>query len=108
MAGIPGWLLRAAGHDVTIEARTGSGPYGDVYDPPDTARVLVDQKRRLVRDQGGQEVVSETTLRAPLDTVAPPGSRVTLPDGRTSTVITVSRYDGGSLPVPSHLEIALK
>lgn len=107
MAGIPRWLLTQAGQDITVEAREGSGAYGDVYAAPVTVRALVEQSRRLVRDTDGAEVTSETTVRVPLSTTAPAGSRITLPDGRRSLVITTSAHNGGRLPVPSHLEINL-
>ncbi|GAA2772803.1 hypothetical protein [Saccharopolyspora taberi] len=107
MAGIPRFLLAQAGSDVVIEAYEGSGAYGDIYGDPVTVRAVVDASRRLVRDDAGTEVVSETTLYAPLSTVAPAGSRVTLPDGTSSTVITAKRRDGGRLPVPSHVEVVL-
>lgn len=107
MAGIPRWLLSQAGDDVTIEPYEGSGAYGDIYGPPVTVRAVVDASRRLVRNEAGTEVVSETTLYAPLSTVAPAGSRVTLADGTRTTVITAKRRDGRRLPVPSHLEVVL-
>lgn len=107
MGGIPAWLLRAMGQDVTVEPFEGDGSFGPAYGPVVTVRALVEHGRRLVRDQTGTEVVSETTLRVPLGTVCPAGSRVTLPDGTRSTVITARRYDGGMLPVPSHLEAAV-
>lgn len=107
MAGIPRWLLAQMGQTVTVEAYEGEGAYGPIYAPPVTVRMLVDHARRLVRDSTGAEVTSETTLRAPLSTRAPAHSRVTLPGGTTSIVITARAHDGGRLPVPSHLEIDL-
>lgn len=107
MAGIPRFLLAQAGHDVTVEPYEGSGAYGDIYGPPTIVRVVVDASRRLVRNDAGDQVISESTLYAPLTTRAPAGSRVTLPDGTRSTVIRASPRDGGRLPVPSHLEVVL-
>lgn len=104
MSDVPSWLLR---HRVVIEPRTGSGPFGDIYGPPVEVRAFVDSTRRLVRAETGNEVVSETTVIAPLGTVAPTGSRVTLPDGRTAVVIASKARDGGGLPTPDHLEISL-
>lgn len=109
MGTIPGWMLRRMGWDIQVEPYQGAGPYGPVYAEPVTVRALMDSQRRLVRDADGAEVVSETTLRVRLDVADrfPPGSRVTLPDGTTPTVITTARHDGRAMPVPSHLEVAL-
>lgn len=105
--GIPRWLLDRMGQNVIVEPFEGQGPFGPSYGPPVTLRALVDQRRRLVRSGTGSEVLSETTLRVQLGATAPPGSRVTLPGGRQAQVITTTAHDGGRLPVPSHLEIAL-
>jgi len=104
MGAIPAFLLR---HQVTIEVLEGEGPFGPLYGPPVEARAFVDQRRRLVRSASGSEVVSETTVYLPPGTVCPPGSRVTLPSGAVSTVITTSVRDGGGLPTPDHVEAAL-
>lgn len=96
-------------HQVTIEAWTGTNGYGvDIYAAPVNEECFVEDKRRLVRSATtGDEVVSESTVYLQLDASAPPESRVTLPSGRVATVITALRRDGGDLPVPSHLELAL-
>lgn len=101
---IPAWLLR---HTVTVEAYEGASAYGPRYAAPVTVACLIDQKTRTVRDRQGQEVVSGGTVYAQLDTVCPPESRVTLPDGTQSIVINTARHDGGGLPTPDHLEIQL-
>ncbi|MEU4234182.1 hypothetical protein AB0F17_58750 [Nonomuraea sp. NPDC026600] len=105
---IPAWLLRKAGKDVLVEPFQREGPYGQEYGPQATVRTLVEAKRRLVRDAQGAEVVSETTLRMQLDEICPTGSRVTLPDGAVSYAITSAPVDGGTLPVPSHLQVSLQ
>lgn len=104
MAAIPMMLLR---HEVTVEPLTGEGPYGPTYGPPVTVRCFRDDKRRLVRGADGSELVAETTLYMWLSETCPAGSRVTLDDGRVSTVITSARRDGGGLPTPDHLEVTL-
>lgn len=94
------------GHTVTLEAHAGPGAYGDVYDPPaELSGVVVDQKRRLVRAPNGSQVVSSTTVYAPLGTACPDRSRITLPDGQQTLVITTAPRDGAGLDVPEHLEI---
>ncbi|MBG0830515.1 hypothetical protein HS041_22395 [Planomonospora sp. ID67723] len=105
MADLPAYLLR---HTVTVEPLTGEGPYGPEYGPAAEVRCFIDDKRRLVRDKTGAQVVSETTVFMPLATTCPVGSRVTLPTGRESTVLTSLRRDGGGLPTPDHLEVNLQ
>lgn len=105
---LPDILLQ---HVVSIEAFEGTDGYGeDHYAAPVTVACFVDQKTRLVRDpaQAGSEVVSESTVYAQLDTVAPARSKVTFTDGAQTIVIDALRRDGGDLPVPSHLEIVCK
>lgn len=102
---LPGWLQR---HEVTVEAYLGDSAYGPQYDDPATVRCMIDDRRHLVRNANGDEVTSETTLYVGnLDANIPPESRVTV-NGRTTTVLSVSRHDGAGLPTPDHLEIAVE
>jgi|GEM_PF-6206624 len=78
-------------------------PYGPEYGPPVAVSAYVEAKRRLVLDLDGGEVLSETTVFAPVGTVAASGDRVTLPSGVTTTVIRVATYEGA--PLPEHVEI---
>lgn len=98
-------------HPVTIARLLGSGPYGDTYAPETTHDGWIDDRRRLVRDATGTEVVSETTVLLPITTPdVPLNSTVTLPaayGGRTTHVLAVSRHDGAGLPTPDHLELSL-
>ncbi|NAE18077.1 hypothetical protein [Enterococcus hirae] len=98
-------------HEVVLERLLGSGPYGDKWADPETVHGAVDDRRRLVRDGTGSEVVSETTVLLSIVTAdVPLGSRVTLPatfGERTSTVLSAARHDSGGLPTPDHLELAL-
>lgn len=103
MTGIPPMLLQ---HTAVIEPYEGSGANGPVYGVPVTVRCYREDKRRKVRATNGAEVTAETTLWCQLDTVAPAGSRVDLGD-RKADVIVSARYDGGQLPVPSHVEVHL-
>lgn len=104
MTALPGWMLQ---HTVTIEALTGEGAYGPVYADPAAVRCFLDEQTRLVRSSNGEQVTSSSTAYARLDTTAPAGSRVTLPDGRQTTVIAALRRDGGAMVTPDHLEIQL-
>ncbi|WP_433426346.1 hypothetical protein ACQP1V_42710 (plasmid) [Microtetraspora malaysiensis] len=101
---LPAWLMR---HTAVIEPFEGDGAYGAVYGDPVTARCLVDDERRMVRDAQGTEVVSDTTVFFPPGTVCPEGSRVTV-NGRTTTVITSFSRDGGGLPTPDHVEVVCR
>lgn len=91
---------------VTIEPYQGATGHGDTYGEPVEVPCWVDAKRRLVRDGTGSQVVSSSTVLAALDTVAPARSRVTLPDGQTTLVISAARREAAGLPLPEHLEIA--
>lgn len=93
-------------HSVTIEPYAGSGAYGDTYGAPVVVSCWVEQGRKLVRAEDGSEAVSETTIYAQPGTVAKARSRVTLPGGSVTVVISTSDRDGGALPLPSHVEIA--
>ncbi|OKI47232.1 hypothetical protein [Micromonospora sp. CB01531] len=99
---------------IQVEALTGSGGYGDVYAAPvDVGPCVVDDTTRRVvaqtQDAEGGEVVSGTTVAAPPDTVAPPGSRVTLPwSDRVTRVLATSYLDDHGLGLPEHLELSLE
>ncbi|MER7363575.1 hypothetical protein [Nonomuraea wenchangensis] len=99
---IPTFLLR---HSVVIEPFEGEGPFGPEYGDATTVACFVDDKRRMVIGPTGDQVVSETTFYAPLDTVCPVQSRITV-NGRQTFALAASRRDGGGLPVPNHLEVA--
>lgn len=91
---------------ITVEAYRGTGAFGDVYDQASTVTpCFVDDIRKLVRASDGSQVVSETTVYAPPSTTAPVGSRITLPSGRTTTVITSKRLTAYGLAVPEHVEL---
>jgi len=102
---IPSFLLR---REVTVEPYLGDSGYGPQYGDPVTVRCLLEQKNRLVRAPDGREVTSSSTFYCRLDAVnAPPESRVTLPDGRQTTVIEQIPHNGGGLDTPDHLEVQL-
>lgn len=102
MPDLPGFLLR---HSVLVEPYEGEGPFGPEYGEQTSVLCFVDDKRRLVIGPTGDQVTSETTFYAPLDTVCPVHSKVTV-NGRATVVLAASRRDGGGLPVPDHLEVA--
>lgn len=95
-------------HTADIAAYTGTDGFGNpVYAAAVTVACFQDDKRRLVRQNTGDEVISETTLYAQLGLTCPVNSQATLSDGRVARVLQVLTRDGGTLPVPSHLEIIL-
>lgn len=104
MSNIPGWLLQ---HSITVEPYLGSSAYSPKYGPAVAVRCFLDQQTRTVRASDGTQTTSSSTAYARLDTVAPALSRVTLPDGRVTSVLASLRRDGGKFPVPSHLELQL-
>ncbi|SCL16351.1 hypothetical protein GA0074692_6868 [Micromonospora pallida] len=99
---------------VQVQAYEGSGAYGDVYaDPVDVGPCVVDDTTRRVvvqtQDAEGAEGVSSTTVFAPMATVAPPSSLVTLPwTGRTAKVLAVSVMEDHGLGLPEHVELSLE
>lgn len=100
---IPAFLLR---HTVSIQPYAGTSGFGaPTYADATDVACFVEDRTRLVTTPTGDEVTSNATVIAPLDTVAPVESLVTLPSGRVARVITALRHDGGGLPVPDHLEI---
>lgn len=102
---LPAFWLK---HQVTVEPYDGASGAGPLYGTPVTVRCWLEQKTRMVRAPDGREVTSSTRFYCRLDAVnAPPESRVTLPDGRTTTVIEQLRHDSGGLPLPEHLEVQL-
>lgn len=105
MATIPEWLLL---HTVVIRRYLGAGATGARFGPDEVTSCFAEDARRLIRNDDGQEVVSETTFYC-LPTVAtiPPESEVDV-NGRTTTVIVARRRDGGGLPTPDHMEVSLK
>jgi len=95
-------------HSVTVTPLLGSGAYGPSYGPDAVISGFLDDKRQLVRDASGTEVVSQATLYTALehaDTLAP-GSRVDL-GHRSAEVIGVARRDAPGLDLPEHLEVVL-
>lgn len=104
MGGLPGAAFQ---HEVTVEPFLGTSAYGPRYGDAVAVAGFLDARTRMVRATDNTQVTSSSTVLCPLDTDAPAQSRVTLPDGRVTTVIAALRRDGGALPVPSHLELQL-
>lgn len=93
--------------DITLATRTGQGARGPVYADDATRTVFVEDGRKLVRDQAGEQVVSESTLFDTVDSadLYTAGSKVTV-NGRPALVIVAKRRVMGD-PDVDHTEIAL-
>lgn len=74
---------------ITVEAYSGEGGDGSLYEAPVTVLGKVSYMRQQVRDAVGEEVVSEVTAYVHPDDAAPftDEARVTV-DGRVTYVIT--------------------
>ena len=101
---IPGFLLR---HQVFVRPQVGEGATGDVYGGAVPVRCFKDERRRLVRDTQGAEVVSEVTLycRLRYADVFTTDAEVTLEDGRKVHVMQAGRRDDNHLGAWQHLEV---
>jgi hypothetical protein len=92
---------------VGVETYQGEGGRGPVFAASTPATVFLSDSRKLVRDQGGTEVISESTVFGdPADAALfTPGSRVALPN-RKARVITVKTNAIGD-PDVDHFAAAL-
>jgi hypothetical protein len=105
MVTLPGLWLQ---HRVTVEPYEGNTAKGPAFAAPVTVRCWLEETNRMVRAADGNEVTSSAQFYCRLDALdARPESRVTLPSGRVTTVLTVARRDAGRLPLPAHLEVSL-
>ncbi len=101
-------VSRMFGHEVTIQPKTGKTAAGPTYGPPVTVACRINSGRRLARSPQQAEVSDQTTVYLPRDADCPIGSRITLPDGRPTTVIEIHPRDGGRLPTPAYLEVVVQ
>ncbi|MGP5484575.1 hypothetical protein ACTXMZ_16495 [Brachybacterium alimentarium] len=92
-------------HETAVRTHKGSGPFGEEYEPPVAVPCFVDARRQLVRDTGGREVTSETTITGPVHEGHrfTPGSLTTV-NGDERAVITLALRTGGGLDLPEHFE----
>lgn len=96
------WGLDSEGNPkpLSVKPYTGTGQLGAKYGPAVERPGLPQMpKRRLVRSSGGNEVLSTTAVAIPLSYAAdfPLHSKVTLADGRESTVLSVDTGDTNGL-----------
>lgn len=99
-------------HDVTVKRYVADAAYGPGYDTPQTLTGFVDDGQQLIVGPDGEQITSTARVFLPAATAAIPlESKVTLPvafGGRESRVVAVARRDGGGMPLPEHLEVALQ
>ncbi|UUN29429.1 hypothetical protein [Streptomyces sp. FIT100] len=101
---VPDALLR---HRVTIEPYLGDSAYGPQYGPPvPHVRALVAAATKQVRRAtDGREVVSTAQVITAPGLDCPPGSRVTLPNGRVTSALSTAEHTAPGLPVPACTEV---
>lgn len=103
MSRVPRWLLR---HRITIEPYLGDSAYGKRYGPAvEDVPALVSETVKTVRNAEGREVTSTAQVIAEPGLDCPAESRITLPDGRTTTALTVAHHTAPGLPVPQCTEV---
>ena len=95
-------------HTAIVETFTGAGPTGDTYAAAVTVKGFLDDGVVLVRTGAGEQLVQKSIWFGPLSDAGKfvPESRVTV-NGRANQVSAIRRRDGGSLGLPSHIEVDL-
>lgn len=102
-------LARLMIHTILVEAYTGQDEDGaDVYASAVPLTCFVEETNRLVRSPNGSEVTSSAQAYAAAGTAVALDSRITLPSGRVTQLITIERHDGGPLGLPDHTTLNLE
>ncbi|RAJ61698.1 hypothetical protein K378_04058 [Streptomyces sp. Amel2xB2] len=100
---VPGRHLR---HRIHVEPYLGDSAYGPRYgEPVECVPAQVAAVRKQVADKDGREVLATAQVITGPELECPPGSRLTLPDGRTATAISTARHTAPGLPVPACTEV---
>lgn len=102
---LPAQALR---HEVTVEAYLGDGGRGPLYAAPVVVRCFLEQKTRMARTPDGRQVTSTASVYCNPGVVVTTEARITLPDGRTPTVIQVDINDTRGLVRGDHIAIRLE
>ena len=95
---------------VVVRTKLGEGSRGPQHDQPAVVDCLIAAGRRIVRGPDGEQTLSETTLFAPTTTAGQftTGSRVTLPNNTTATVIVAKHHQSpAGMDLPESVEVAL-
>jgi len=95
-------------HTVSVQTFQGVGAQGDVFAAAVVVPGWLEDKRRIVRNKDGQEVVSSTMFACDITHAAKftPDSKVAV-GGRTAFVIGVANFTSGALALPDHLQVDL-
>ncbi|WP_326728844.1 hypothetical protein [Streptomyces phaeochromogenes] len=100
---VPTWLLR---HRVSVEPYLGESAYGPRFGPTiEDVPALVSEEIKQVRDRTGTQTISTAQVIAAPDLNCPAGSRLTLPDRRTTRALSVAHHTAPGLPVPQCTEV---
>lgn len=103
MPAAPSWLMP---HRVSVERYEGDTAYGPTYAAPEGGlRAMVSEKRVQTRSPQGEITLSTAQLICPPGVDWPAGSKVTLPSGRVTRVLSVSPHTAPGLPVPECTEV---
>jgi hypothetical protein len=96
-------------HTVTIEPHTGTNGLGqDTWGTGVPVRGWLEYRVKNIRKPDGSETVSTAQFHCDPGPDIPPRSRGTFPGGHQSLVVIAAPLDGGTLPLPSHLEISFE
>lgn len=98
---------------VTVEAYSGTAGIGDLYEAPVAVTPCVVQEVQhtvpvTTGDAAGKLYPSSALVMCPLATVAPAGSRITLPSGRKAKVLASATITANGLALPEHVELDLE
>ncbi|MCX5607040.1 hypothetical protein OHB39_05515 [Streptomyces sp. NBC_00047] len=99
---VPPSLLR---HRIGVEPYLGDGAYGPAYGLLVVHPALVSHTVRMIRAADGRAFTSTAQIIAAPGLDCPPGSRVTLPDGRITTALVSTGHTAPGLPVPACSEV---
>ncbi|WP_288336882.1 hypothetical protein [uncultured Gordonia sp.] len=94
----------------TVRRREGRTSFGDTFADPTTEFGRVRYGARLIRDDKGEQVISQARITYPLGTAAiPVGSQITVPTHSQleRTVIAEERHDTGMDDMPNHYTVDL-
>lgn len=105
---VPSVIARMFKGTCVVETFIGASAYGDQFAAEFTGKCDIDDGTKLVRDAQGNEVVSSSTVFAPIADVAryKPGSKVTVND-RSALVIAVHRRDNLGPTRIHHVQVDL-
>ena len=93
-------------HTVTIKDYEGDGAYGPTYSDPYEVQGYFQQEREVVKDQEGNEVVSDAQLFTSEDIKPPPESIITF-NGVEHEVISISPKYNALTGQKSHTEVVM-